>query len=612
MYNTDAGNTLNTDYGSFIDDTVSEMVSRFLKQHNICPTPQFFEEYGLKRVDSPNSSETITLKDIERYVEENISDDQKGANGVVFTPQYIIKYILENCNINSDAAKIIDPSCGGGSFLLECATFMSNKFNKSYREIIENNLYGIDIVPKFVECTKLLLALLCLIHNENPINLKFNVICTNSLNTKWEELFKVTGFDHIIGNPPYSNAHDLDDEMAKFIKKTFKTTKKGTSNIFYAFIEKSMDSMTKDGTLGFIIPNNYLSITAAQPLRKLLKESKTISKIVDFNDNMVFRPVRTYNSLLFLNNNKQDLFQYTVLNTTENIEEDLYSATFNNYLTADLEDSGWKLLPNDILQHIHQIESFDEKIKKYIHTGIATLRDDLYIVDGYDESSSCYYKIFNSKKYSIESSIVRNLYKISEIKSEDSIKQAVKKIIFPYTTSYQTNQINQEKTRSNTIIPENVMASKYPHCYEYFCAVKDELAKRDAGRKIEPVWYAYGRTQGLNYIGRKLVFPTFSSKPKFMLLEDEDALFCNGYAFCEEPGISIKLIQNIINSQIMDYYVSSTSYPIEGGYYCYQKKFIQNFSIPPLTEMEKELILTGSKEEIDTLLVHKYHSPLKI
>lgn len=97
-----------------------------------------------------------------------------------------------------------------------------------------------------------------------------------------------------------------------------------------------------------------------------------------------------------------------------------------------------------------------------------------------------------------------------------------------------------------------------------------------------------------------------------MMLEDEEALFCNGYVIVEDSSISLELLQKIINSDVMDYYVSSTSYPIEGGYYCYQKKFIQDFSIPPLSEEEIEMILKSDQPTVNSILHSKYSVPLNM
>ena len=57
----------------------------------------------------------------------------------------------------------------------------------------------------------------------------------------------------------------------------------------------------------------------------------------------------------------------------------------------------------------------------------------------------------------------------------------------------------------------------------------------------------------------------------------------------------------------MNYYVSNTSYSIEGGYYCYQKKYIERFSIPEFTQVELEMIKNCPQQEVDIFLQKKYN-----
>ncbi len=57
----------------------------------------------------------------------------------------------------------------------------------------------------------------------------------------------------------------------------------------------------------------------------------------------------------------------------------------------------------------------------------------------------------------------------------------------------------------------------------------------------------------------------------------------------------------------MHYYVSKTSVAIEGGYPCYQKNFIENFTIPEFSNEEINILRKmDDKQEIDEFLVEKY------
>jgi len=63
----------------------------------------------------------------------------------------------------------------------------------------------------------------------------------------------------------------------------------------------------------------------------------------------------------------------------------------------------------------------------------------------------------------------------------------------------------------------------------------------------------------------------------------------------------------------MHYYVSKTSVAIEGGYPCYQKNFIEKFTIPELTKEEIQILRNmNDKDEIDEFLISKYHLNLPV
>ena len=63
----------------------------------------------------------------------------------------------------------------------------------------------------------------------------------------------------------------------------------------------------------------------------------------------------------------------------------------------------------------------------------------------------------------------------------------------------------------------------------------------------------------------------------------------------------------------MHYYVSKTSVAIEGGYPCYQKNFIEKFTIPEFSESEIELLRSlNDKNEIDNFLIEKYQLSISV
>ena len=215
----------------------------------------------------------------------------------------------------------------------------------------------------------------------------------------------------------------------------------------------------------------------------------------------------------------------------------------------------------------------------------------------------------------MEKSITRPLVKISTIKEPNDLLLNHRRIIFPYII----------KNGAASAISETDMKKRFPKCYEYLLTVRDVLKQRGKGKHEYSPFFAYGRTQGLNKHGIKVYTPTFSQYPRFIFDDNRDSLFTNGYALFYNESDSSDLglfapehapityeenhdvLIKILNSGLMHFYVSRTSVSIEGGYPCYQKNFIEKFTIPEMSVKDiNQLRALSSQEEIDAFLLNLY------
>ncbi|MGN0894934.1 MAG: class I SAM-dependent DNA methyltransferase [Succinivibrio sp.] len=570
---------------SLLANFSNEEIENILLKYFTDEQTEFTQE--LKRINFPR--EITFLID---YFESLIPSEVSSKNGIVFTPKYISDFIVKN-TITS-LGRVIDPSCGCGIFLVSAFEYLVNRLNISPK-IALSNLYGSDINTDNIRRCKIVLNILAYDYNVD-FDFSKNILCLDSLRSNLSESFGVEDFNYIVGNPPYVNPHDLDKDISIFLKEKFLTNKVGTSNIFYAFIEHSLKFMHRDGYLSFIVPNNFLTISAGKCLRKFISDFCLLEEIIDFSSNMIFNPVRTYSCIIKLSNKDKDTFKSTKIYKTDDIRRSLERLSFVTLNKKILNADKWLLSDFSVSDNIALIEKQPIKLGKYIRTGIATLKDNVYIID---KDINGFFKEINGVRYKIDEDLVKPLYKIPDINKYEDIKSAQKYIIFPY-------QFNESQGKYS-LIPENVLKTKFANTYVYLSSCFSELCKRDKGKPNPVAWYAYGRTQGLNKYGKKILFPTFSNFPKFRVINDENALFCNGYAIFESEDINLDVLSKVINSKIMAYYVSNTSYPIEGGYYCYQKKYIENFSIPVFSDEEKKNILQYDEESLNNFLVSKYH-----
>lgn len=552
----------------------------------------------------------LDLKALERIFELLIEEKDRKLNGAFYTPQFVVNY-MTNKVINKDVT-ICDCSCGSGAFLVVSAEKLKKLTNKPITEIIEKNLYGVDISKRSIERTKIILSLLCLINDEDKKEIKFNLIAADSLKLNWkktfQEIFKGrgwqdafnynnenSGFDVIIGNPPYVRIQNLDDETKEFIKKRWSTAKKYNVDLYIPFIELSLDLINSNGEICLITAKSYFDSEAGKSIRRILRENKLIQEILDFNFFQLFEDVITYTSIINLNRKpKENLNYYKIQNKNE----------LENLDKVKFKPESYKDLPPDKIiinghKHILNLKKItNQEIKlssKYpIKIGIATLRDKLYFVN---EKENKFTKEYGGKNYKIEKELVKKLLFANNVKSRNDKKDLFGWIIFPY----------EFKNGRYEVISEDKIKKEYPLTYNYFKDIKKELMTRDKGRErinAYGAWYAYGRVQGYNAIGKKLICPNMMPEPRFEMLND-DSLFIAGYGIVCNNDIG--WLNKILNSNIFWYYVTIQGKKIRNEFYVVGKKLLGDFSVPNFNDKEKKfLIEENNQNKINEFLKEKY------
>ena len=131
--------------------------------------------------------------------------------------------------------RVCDPACGSGAFLIQAFDYLEDAYhdvvdalclrqgehNEKLREqiardILRNNLYGVDLSQEAVEITRLALWIRTARRGQSLADLSDNILCGNSLVDDpdvdpgafvWERrfagVFDRGGFDCVISNPPY-------------------------------------------------------------------------------------------------------------------------------------------------------------------------------------------------------------------------------------------------------------------------------------------------------------------------------------------------------------------------------------------------------------------------
>ena len=319
-----------------------------------------------------------SIGDIEELKDE--TTERRKKDGVFYTPEYITDYICRNTiipylSISGEAntvheliseyeketdgldeldhklkeVKIIDISCGSGAFLNKAVDILFeihealhdskygsdetlNRFIDNLdkrKQIISNNIYGVDVNEESVEITKLSLFLKLATSTRvkqgfKLPNLNKNIKCGNSLiddevivgtkafnwGTEFNEVFIKGGFDIVIGNPPYIKA-DLQDEFyqnqrAWLWNSNDYETLYERWDYYIAFLEKGLKILNKNGLLSFIISNTYITSKSSKKSKEFIFDNYSFRQLDFFKNMMIFVDAGVESLILTIENSNKD------------------------------------------------------------------------------------------------------------------------------------------------------------------------------------------------------------------------------------------------------------------------------------------------------------------
>lgn len=549
-----------------------------------------------------NELGTFILEDLIEVFEFVISPSDRIINGAIYTPitirEYIVNHIFKERNNSIDNLKIADISCGCGGFLLTAVQELRKRTSNTYSYIFKNQIFGIDIQDYSITRTKLLLSLLALADGEDNEIYEFNLHQGDTLIFNWKDLYSdFSGFDAIIGNPPYVCARNLDDEVKQNLSN-WSVCKTGNPDLYIPFFQIGFENLSENGILGFITMNTFFKSLNGRALRDYFREKRVKLSIIDFGTYQIFKSKSTYTCICFLENKEQEYINYHQ-SKQKNLpnENNQFHKVYYSLLDSK---KGWNLKDSKIISKIESTGVAFGELYRTRH-GIATLKNDIYIFNPVREDDNYYY-LQNGSLYQIEKGICRDIINSNKLSRQVDFDKVKEKVIFPYT--------NEDKPR---LLDEIYMKQNFPNAYKYLSDKRAILAKRDKGKGKYENWFAFGRTQSLERVRNKLFFPKMSDKiPSYIISSDDNLLFYNGQAIIGHNQEEMTIIKKIMESRLFWYYIKTTSKPYSSDYYSLNGNYIRNFGICYLNDAEKMFVLNEQDKGIlNTFFEEKYDIDLQ-
>lgn len=608
-----------------------------------------------------------------------LKPEVRKAGGVYYTPEYIVDYIVENTvgeKIKGKTPKeianikIVDPACGSGSFLIGAYKYLLNYHREYYskqgkkkflgskedaitedgelalwvkKQILINNIFGVDIDSNAVEVTKLSLLLKCM-ENETPASimnnqslfneralpsLDENIKCGNSLigndfysggdslnidietqykincfdwESEFSSIFKSGGFDIVIGNPPYVKEY-TDREIFENIKKS-KLVKyyQGKMDLWYFFVCFGLDILKDNGKLGFIAPNNWITNSGASILRNKILTDTKILKYVDFGDFKVFADAGIQTMVFILNKE----------NISEDYQLDYYKVLNKNISILDLSNFLFKDIKNEDISIIKTIMSKNKMLNDIITFVDANKEAILYKIkekgNYYLNEDNTAQGIVYPQDYLNEKNrlVLGGDFKVGDgifvindkEKNQLNLQKEELKLIRPvYTTEqikrYYANSINKEWViyTGSTFKNINEM-KKYPNIKKHLDKFKKVITSDNAP-------YGLHRARKESFFnGEKIIaVRKCVDRPIFSYVDFNSYVSATFYVI-KPANIDLKYLTGILNSKLIAFWLKNKG-KMQGSNYQVDKEPLLNI---PIVNTKDEKVKSKLVKLVDNII----------
>ena len=224
--------------------------------------------------------------------------------------------------------RIVDPACGSGAFLIEAFDHLHKVYQISNdrleelrgsrtlfdpdRQILQQNLYGVDLNEEAIEICRLSLWIKTAARGKVLTSLDHTIRIGNSVvsdpaihprafdwQTAFPEVFASGGFDVVVGNPPYVRQEWLGD-IKPHLHANYSTFH-GMADLYVYFYELGCRVLKSGGRLSFVVTNKWIKAGYGEALRKFFAEATWMESVIDFGHaKQIFEDADVFPSIIVL------------------------------------------------------------------------------------------------------------------------------------------------------------------------------------------------------------------------------------------------------------------------------------------------------------------------
>jgi adenine-specific DNA-methyltransferase len=383
-----------------------------------------------------------------------------------------------------------------------------------------------------------------------------------------------TGFDILIGNPPYVQIQSLPPDIKTGLADSGYQTFVKSADLYCLFFERALQLLRPRGQLTFITSNKYYRAAYGEKTRALLARDLTLHGLIDFGDAPVFEAI-AYASILMGDKQPPPAAHSFPAHTWQSDDDFNHIAKILHtrgvtLRQEQLQPQGWQLESAnalDLLQKLRNIGTpLGEYVKGRFYRGVLTGLNEAFVVDQAtrdrllqeDPNSADLLKPYlrgrDVKKWTAQSA---DLWLIFTRRGVDiDAYPAIKRHLEQFREQLEP----KPKDWSGKTWPGRKAGN-----YEWF-HIQDQIA----------YWEEFEKP--------KIIIPAITSRPE--LAPDFSGFYCNNkasIAITDEPHF----ICAVCNSKIGLWFAKKVFATKQNDSNDYEPRYSSQFPIPPATEAQK-------------------------
>jgi type II restriction/modification system DNA methylase subunit YeeA len=388
------------------------------------------------------------------------------------------------------------------------------------------------------------------------------------------------GFDVVIGNPPYIRHEEL-SESKDYFRSRYNTFQ-STADIYVYFMELGLQCLKENGCITYIVPNKWMKASYGVEIRNQILTNQ-IREIIDFGDLPVFEEATTYPSILnIIKGNPTETFTAANISTL-NYPNGLQAHIEKNKIEVSINglDSGSWTLTSTVTQNVIKkinkgSDSLGNFVKDKMFYGIKTGFNEAFIIDektkdmliAEDQNAADIIKPFLGGK---------------DIKKYQSPEN--NKWLITIENGYSKKLLSDLKPTEMKI----KMSEQYPSVFNWFKPFESKLKIRSD--KGQYWWELRACAYMEDFEKNKLVWAETSSGCQFCMIPE--GIYLNKTTFMI-PSSDLALLA-ILNSKVVEFYLSAKVSKVRGGYFSMSKVYVENV---PIKYPEDTKLLASKSQEI--------------